>query len=176
MDGRIGCQTYSWEMLGAAWKGSPDDIMDAVSEAGYDGIEFSNVMIGSYAQAPDRLAVALAQRGLKLAAFAYSSTGFTDSARYEADLAGAERALAFCREMGVPLCLGGAAAPTRTNYDQLFAQAIRFYRTVAERGAAAGVTVCMHPHSHYGSLLESAAEYDALLDACLLYTSPSPRD
>ena len=46
MDGRIGCQTYSWEMLGAAWQGSPDDIMDAVSEAGYDGIEFSNVMIG----------------------------------------------------------------------------------------------------------------------------------
>jgi sugar phosphate isomerase/epimerase len=52
--------------------------MDAVSEAGYDGIEFSNVLVGVYEQAPDRLAAALAQRGLKLAAFAYSSTGFTD--------------------------------------------------------------------------------------------------
>jgi inosose dehydratase len=165
MDGRIGCQTYSWEMLGAAWQGSPDDIMDAVSAAGYEGIEFSNVMIGSYAQTPDRLAAALARRAIKLAAFAYSSTGFTDPGRYEADLAGAERALAFCRELGVPLCLGGAAAPSREEYDRRIAQAIRFYRAVAERGAAAGVTVCVHPHSHYGSLLESAAEYDALLDA-----------
>ena len=47
MDGRIRCQTYSWEMLGSALRGSPDDIMDAVSEAGYEGIEFSNVMIGN---------------------------------------------------------------------------------------------------------------------------------
>jgi inosose dehydratase len=101
MDGRIGCQTYSWEMLGSAWQGSPDDIMDVVSEAGYDGIEFSNVMVGSYAQASDRLAAALAQRGIKLAAFAFSSTGFTDPGRYEADLAGAERALALDREMGI---------------------------------------------------------------------------
>jgi inosose dehydratase len=165
MNGRIGCQTYSWEMLGPAWRGSPDDIMDAVSEAGYEGIEFSNVMIGGYAQAPDRLAAALAQRGLKLAAFAHSSTGFSDPGRYEADLAAADQALALSRAMGVPLCLGGAAAPTRTHYDQLFAQAIRFYRTVSERGMTMGVTVCVHPHSHYGSLLESAAEYDALLDA-----------
>ena len=165
MDERIGCQTYTWEMLGAAWQGSPDDILDAVSKAGYDGIEFSNAMIGGYEQAPDHLAAALAQRGMKLAAFAYSATGFTDRSRYEVDLAGAERALAFCRAMGVPLCLGGAAASSRADYGRHIAQAIRFYRAVAERGAAVGVTVCVHPHSHYGSLLESAAEYDALLDA-----------
>jgi inosose dehydratase len=118
MDGRIGCQTYTWEMLGASWQGSPDDILDAVSAAGYDGIEFSNALIGGYEQAPDRLAAALAQRKLKLAAFAYASTGFTDPSRYEADLAGAERALAFCRALGVPLCLGGAAAPSRDAYDR----------------------------------------------------------
>jgi inosose dehydratase len=165
MLGRIGCQTYTWEMLGASWHGTPDDILDAVSAAGYDGIEFSNVMIGEYWGAPDRLSSALAQRGLTLAAFAYASTGFTDPDRYEADLAGAEEALAFCQKMGVLLCLAGAAAPAREPYDRHIEQAIRFYRAVAVRGAAAGVTVCVHPHSHYGSLLESAAEYDALLDA-----------
>jgi len=165
MVGRIGCQTYTWEMLGSSWQGSPDDILDAVSGAGYDGIEFSNAMIGDYWRAPDRMAAALAQRGLSLAAFAYATTGFTDPDRYEADLAGAEQALAFCRAMSVPLCLGGAAAPSRVDYARHIGQAIRFYRAVAERGAAAGVTVCVHPHSHHGSLLESAAEYDALLEA-----------
>jgi inosose dehydratase len=165
MTGRIGCQTYTWEMLGPGWQGTPDDILDLVSGAGYDGIEFSNAMIGDYLQSPGRLAAALARRGLALAAFAYAAAGFTDPARYEADLAGAEQALAFARAMGVPLCLGGPAAPTREEYERSFAQAIRFYRAVAERGAAAGVTVCVHPHSHYGSLVESAAEYDALLAA-----------
>jgi sugar phosphate isomerase/epimerase len=58
-----------------------------------------------------------------------------------------------------------AAAPTRLDYERSFGQAVRFYRAVAERGAAAGVTVCVHPHSHHGSLVESAAEYDALLSA-----------
>jgi inosose dehydratase len=165
MTGRIGCQTYTWEMLGPRWQGTPDDILDLVSGAGYDGIEFSNAMIGEYVGAPDRLAVSLARRGLALAAFAYAAAGFTDPATYEWDLAGAEQALAFARAMGVPLCLAGPAAPTREDYERSFAQAVRFYRAAAERGAAAGVTVCVHPHSHYGSLVESAAEYDALLAA-----------
>jgi inosose dehydratase len=163
MTGRIGCQTYTWEMLGPRWQGDPDAILDLVSAAGYDGIEFSNAMIGDYMGAPDRFAAALASRGLAPAAFAYAGSGFSDPGRYEADLAGAEWAVAFAGALGVPLCLAGAAAPSRDDYDRRFAQAIRFYRGAAERGAAAGVTVCVHPHSHYGSLFESAAEYDALL-------------
>jgi inosose dehydratase len=162
---RIGCQTYTWEMLGASWHGTPDDIIDAVSAAGYAGVEFSNVMIGDYPMAPGRFKEALEAHALAFAAFAYSSTGFTDPACYERDLAGAEVALLFARALGVPLCLGGAAAPTRDHYQADFNQAVRFYRAVADRGAAARVTVCVHPHSHYGSLLESAEEYDALLEA-----------
>ena len=163
MTGRIGCQTYTWEMLGDRWEGTPDDILDLVSDAGYDGIEFSNTMIGSYYRAPDRLSASLGARNLELAAFAFAADGFTDPATYERDLAGAEQALAFARTMGAPLCLAGPAAPTRDEYERSFAQAVRFYRAVAERGTAAGVSVCVHPHSHFGSLVESADEYDALL-------------
>ena len=165
MAGRIGCQTYTWEMLGDAWQGGPDDIMDLISQAGYDGVEFAYAMIGGYLRSPDRLAAALARRGLALAAFAYASTGFTDPSRYDADLAGAELAIEFSREMGVLLCLAGPAAPSRENYAPRFDQAVRFYRAAAERGARAGITVCVHPHSHAGSLIESAEEYDALLEA-----------
>lgn len=165
MSSPIGCQTYTWEMLGASWQGAPDDILDAVAAAGYAGVEFSNAMIGPYADAPDRFQAALERRGLVLAAFAFAHNGFTDPGCYEEDLAGARRALAFARAMGVPLCLGGAAAPTRDHYSRDMGQAIRLYRAVAEAGAPLGVTVCVHPHSHYGSLLESAEEYAALLDA-----------
>jgi sugar phosphate isomerase/epimerase len=157
----IGCQTYTWEMRGPDWTGTPDDILDIVAAAGYAGAEFTNNTIAGYADAPERFAEALSACGLCCAGFA--SNGFTDPAFFERDLAGAERALHFCAALRTMLCLGGAASPTREEYDAKLEQAVRLYRTVAERGAALGVTVCVHPHSHYGSLLESAEEYDRLL-------------
>ena len=42
---RVGCQTYTWEMLGQNWKGSVDSILDAVAQAGYEGIEITNSMM-----------------------------------------------------------------------------------------------------------------------------------
>ena len=60
---RIGCQTYTWEMLGADWSGTPDDIIAAVAAAGYDGVEFANAMIGDYLRASDRFATALDRHG-----------------------------------------------------------------------------------------------------------------
>lgn len=160
---RIGCQTYSWEMLGPDWTGTPTQILDAVSAAGYDGIEFSNVMIGDYVDDPDRLARDLEVRNMSLAAYAYSSKGFADPARFETHLETARQALRFCAELKAPLCMGGAASPSRENYDQDVDQAIKLYRIVAEEGGPLGVTVCVHPHSHHGSLFESAEEYDRLL-------------
>lgn len=160
---RIGCQTYTWEMLGADWTGTPDDIIGAVGSAGYDGVEFANAMIGGYLNAPDRFAAALERSGIACAVFAYATTGFTDAKRFEADLAGAQEALAFCDALNVPLMLGGAAAPTRETYDADLTQAIRFYRAVAELGHERDVVVGVHPHSHHGSLLESSEEYDRLL-------------
>ena len=39
---KVGCQTYTWEMLGATWRGSVDDMLDAVAASGYEGIEITN--------------------------------------------------------------------------------------------------------------------------------------
>jgi inosose dehydratase len=160
---RIGCQTYTWEMRGDDWTGSPDDILEGVFAAGYEGVEFSNAMIGGYLETPAQFAAALDERKLACAGYAYATSGFTAQDRFDQDLGGAMRGLTFCAELGVPLCLGGAASPSREGYEARLSQAIRFYRTVAERGAKMGVKVCVHPHSHHGSLLDTAEEYDALL-------------
>lgn len=42
---RIACQTYTWEMLGAAWQGQVTDLLDGIAQAGYAGIETTNTMI-----------------------------------------------------------------------------------------------------------------------------------
>ena len=90
---RVGCQTYTWEMLGQNWKGSVDSILDAVAQAGYEGIEITNSMIREYARRPAEFAKAIKQRGLGLGAFAYASpAGFTDPASRTNELQGADEA------------------------------------------------------------------------------------
>ena len=32
---KIGCQTYTWEMLGSQWQRHVDDILDAIATFGY---------------------------------------------------------------------------------------------------------------------------------------------
>ena len=67
------------------------DILDWIAETGYEGIEITNSMIGELYDFPEKFADELAKRNLKLAAFAYATTGFTDPNRWDEDMAGARR-------------------------------------------------------------------------------------
>ncbi len=162
---KAGHQTYSWEMLGASWQGSPDDIMDMVAAAGYQGIEFSNAMIGSYEGRPEEFRRALDRRGLEAAAFAYGRAGFTDPAGWEEDLAGAEQALEFAARLSVLLMVPGPSSDGKEDVQRKLAQACRFYNEIARRGRDKGVPVAVHPHSHHTSLVVTGEQYDALLAA-----------
>ena len=162
---RLGCQTFTWEMLGEKWRGSPDDILDTVAAAGYAGVEFSNQMIGNYAGRPAEFEKALKQRGLACAAYAYAETGFSDPQREEADLEGAEQALRFAAHFSAVVCLAGPASESRENYEAKFAQVCRFYQQVGQMAAKLGVTASVHPHSHHTSLVLTPPEYDRLLEA-----------
>ena len=164
---KVGCQTYTWEMLGDKWTGKVDDILNMVADAGYEGIEITNTMIHEYDDRPAEFARAIKDRGLKLAAFAYASpTGFTDPANRDKELEGADKAMRFvARFPGVVLGLGGASSPERTNVARKIGNAAEFYNEVGKRGKAAGVPVAFHPHSHHGSLFESREEYDLIMSA-----------
>ena len=163
---KIGCQTYTWEMRGDDWTGRVDDILDAVSAVGYDGIEITNQMIREYADRPAEFARALEARGLALAGFAYAKpSGFTDAGAWTDDLRGAEQALRFLASFpGTVLGLGGASSPDRQNSDAKLAQAAKFYNEIGRRGHREGTPVAFHPHSHHGSLLESRDEYDRIME------------
>ena len=162
---QIGCQTYTWEMLGAEWKGQVTDLLDWVAGAGYAGIEITNAMIGVYHDQPEQFAEQLANRDMRLAAFAYATTGFTDPDRWDEDIDGARTAIEFLRHFPEPrLGLGGAAHTSSENNWGKLDQAIRFYNQVGQMGTDQGISVNVHPHSHYGSLLESAESYAYLMD------------
>jgi inosose dehydratase len=162
---KVGCQTYTWEMLGAAWRGSVDDILDAVAAAGYEGIEITNSMIREYAERPADFAKAIARRNLTLSAFAFASpAGLTDPAARPAEIDGAAAALRFVANFpDAVLALGGASAPDRSDLDGKIGFAADFYNEVGRLGTRAGVRVAFHPHSHHGSIFESRDEYERIM-------------
>ena len=162
---KVGCQTYTWEMLGAAWRGSVDDILDAVAAAGYQGIEITNSMIGEYADRPADFAKAIARRNLTLSAFAFASpAGLTDPAARPAEIDGAAAALRFVADFpDAVFALGGASAPDRSDLDRKIGFAADFYNEVGRLGKKSGVRVAFHPHSHHGSIFESRDEYERIM-------------
>jgi sugar phosphate isomerase/epimerase len=164
-DLQIGCQTYTWEMLGDAWAGRTAAILDAIAAAGYAGLEISRRMTGEFRADPAGLAAAVRARGLVLTTLAFSSpSGFTDPARQADDLAAGEEAIAFavaagCRTLG----LSGAALRGPGERATARRQAAGLYNELARRAVAAGLVAHLHPSSHHGSVLETEAEYEAIL-------------
>lgn len=162
---KIGCQTYTWEMLGKDWKGTLDDILDMVADAGYQGIEISNAMIGDYYERPKDLTKELKERDLELACFACASPlGWTNPAHRDEEMAEAAKALSFAAHF--PDCvvgLSGASSDSRENLEEKFDYACKLYNEIGKLGKSMGVAVNCHPHSHHGSIIETEEEYDKLM-------------
>jgi sugar phosphate isomerase/epimerase len=163
---RIGCQTYTWEMLGKQWLGTVDDILDAVAGAGYAGVEITNTMIGRYYDDPDKFSAALESRKLQFASFGFvPSYQFTDHDYIEDEIKNAERGIDFVsRFPGCRLDLAGGSSSNRDNLDEKFQTMCRIYNRVAEIAHKKNVPVDVHPHSHAGSIIESAEEYEKLME------------
>ena len=161
---KLGCQTYTWEMLGAGWTGGPDDLVRAVAAGGYAGIEITDTMIGPYAGRAADFSRRLADAGLALVAFAVGSeTGFTEPERIAADLEDARRWIDFAGHFpGAVVSMGSATRVSDGARDAKFATAAEIYNRAAEIGGRAGVTVAVHPSSHHHTLLFDRADYDRI--------------
>ncbi|CAN7669505.1 sugar phosphate isomerase/epimerase [Pararhizobium sp. LjRoot235] len=161
---QIGCQTFTWEMLGAQWTGGPDDLVGAIADGGYFGIEITDTMIGHYALHPAAFARTLADAGLKLVSVAFgSSSGFTVLEKIASDLDTTRRWVDFAAHFpGALVSMGSATVVSDGRRDDKFAVAAECYNRSAEIGRAAGVAVAVHPSSHHKTLLFSRGDYDRL--------------
>jgi sugar phosphate isomerase/epimerase len=156
-------------MLGAKWRGGPDDLVGAIADGGYAGIEITDTMIGSYADRAGDFARRLDDAGLALVSFAFGSDGgFTEHGGVDADLEAARRWVDFAaRFPGASVSMGSATVMSEGAREDKFEVAAEVYNRAAEIGRAAGVSVAVHPSSHHDTLLFSRADYDrifALLD------------
>ncbi|MFT3974090.1 MAG: sugar phosphate isomerase/epimerase [Amaricoccus sp.] len=162
---KIGCQTFTWEMLGPRFTGGPDDLLAAIAAGGYTGLEITNVMIGGYADTPAAFASALAAHGLTLVAFAMGSdTGFTvPEAGAAADLEAVRRWSDFAAHFpGALVSMGSATVVDEGPRAEKFDIAADIYNRAGAIGRAAGVDVALHPSSHHNTLLFDRPDYDAI--------------
>jgi sugar phosphate isomerase/epimerase len=170
---QAGCQTFTWEMLGASWRGTADDLLDAISRAGYAGIEITDAMIGDYENRPEAFSKALKDHGLTLVAYACGSeSGYTEDAMLDADFSAVDLAIEFAAAFpGAHVSLGSATIMSEGPRETKFQTAARFYNGAGERGKKAGVPIAVHPSSHHNTLLFTREDYDrifALLDPSLV--------
>jgi sugar phosphate isomerase/epimerase len=166
---QLGCQTFTWEMLGPRWTGGPDDLIRSIAEAGYAGIEITSTMIGSYAGRVTDFVRRLDEAGLALVSFAFGSeSGFTERGQISADLETARRWIDFAAHFpGALVSMGSATIMSEGNRADKFGVAADVYNRATEIGREGGVSVAVHPSSHHNTLLFSRADYDqifALLD------------
>lgn len=162
---KIGCQTYTWEMLGADWTGDADDLLRAIAAGGYAGIEITDAMIGRYAGDAPAFADALSRNGLAFVAFAAASpSGYTEPDALASDLAMIEDHVRFLAAFpGSILSLGSATVMSPGTRAAKFDAAARLYNEAARLGARHGVDVAVHPSSHHDTLLFTREDYDALM-------------
>ena len=161
---KAGCQTFTWEMLGAGWAGGPDDLLEAIAAAGYAGIEITDEMLGCYKNSPAPFAKALERYALTLVAYACGSdSGFTEQDALVADLQAAEAAITFAGAFpGALVSFGSATVMSEGPRARKFDAAARFYNAAGELGVRARVPVAVHPSSHHDTLLLSRNDYDEL--------------
>lgn len=161
---KLGCQTFTWEMLGAGWAGGPDDLVAAIAGAGYTGIEITDTMIGAYADRAADFARRLDEAGLTLVSFAFGSdSGFTEPGQTDADLDAARRWIDFAAHFPAALVsMGSATRMSEGPRDAKFAVAAEVYNRAHAIGQAAGVAVAVHPSSHHDTLLFDRADYDRI--------------
>jgi sugar phosphate isomerase/epimerase len=159
---RLGCQTYTWEMLGDGYRDGPDALLRMIAEAGYEGIEITDRMIGDYAGRPADFTRALAAHRLTLVSYAVGSdSGFTEPDQLQADLDMAGQAIGFAAHFpGAFVSFGSATVMSPGERADKFAAAAAFYNAAGAAGKRAGVPIALHPSSHHNTLLFSREDYD----------------
>ncbi|MFB2549824.1 sugar phosphate isomerase/epimerase family protein [Ensifer soli] len=172
-DIKLGCQTFTWEMLGKGFTGGPDDLLSAISKGGYSGIEITDKMIGHYGDDPAGFASALENHGLTLVAFACAApSGYTEAAEIENDVARTRRWIDFAAQFpGAVVSMGSATVMSPGARADKYKVAAEVYNKAGAAAASAGVTLAVHPSSHRDTLLFDRADYDAifaLLDPTLV--------
>jgi inosose dehydratase len=160
---QFGCQTYTWQMSYDKYSDAMDHIMEVVATSRFAGVEAEVCMLGKYRTEPAKLADALRQRNLTLAAICLVCN-WSDPMESEAERAEADRVIAFLEQFpGTMLALCQMPGKDRSRLESRQKNCIDCCNTLARRSADAGVPCAFHPNSPPASLFRTEEDYKVLL-------------
>lgn len=163
---KIGCQTYTWEMVWKEWGGTVEDVLKAVAAAGYAGVELSSWMLKDYFQKPKALVTRLKDHGIEMPVITLGGV-LTEPKQAQTTVHEAEKLMDFMQHVNCPqLVLAGGNVLEDVGIppaDQ-FRTMCETYNRIAHLGAEMGVLVACHPHSHHGTIIDSLEDYDRLME------------
>lgn len=161
---RFGCHSSTWVLDYDKESDELDQMIDAVSRAGFQGIDVQTGMLGKYAGAPERLRDKLASAGIELAAltvpFSWEGDAESEDERNRADFY-----IAYVKHfpnalLNVPARVG----PSRDNLLQRQRQIIRCVNALGKRAYENGVVASFHPASPPTSYFRIEEDYKLLFE------------
>jgi len=161
---RIGCQTYTWQMSLAKYRGQIGHILDVVARAGFEGLEPEVCMLGPYEKDPVRLAEELDKHKIDLAALTLV-LDWANPEETEEEREQAERAMDYLRHFPETLfVLCQMPGEDRSNLHERQENAIACVNAVARRAMERGIISAFHPNSPPGSVFQTEHDYELLLN------------
>lgn len=161
---KFGAETYTWFMKGngAAYDNRLDHMIRVTAEAGFTGIEPSHAWMGDLTD-PDRLADALQEAGIELAAIAFVQS-WNGPEEDEKELREAEQTISLLtRFPGAILCT--VQMPEgRHDLEQRRLNLVANVNAVSRRAADAGVPASFHPNSPESSTNRTEEDYRVILE------------
>lgn len=160
----FGCHGSTWELDYDKASDRLDHILDVISQNGFNGIDAQIALLGRYRNEPQKLADALASRGLELAAFTLPFSWLAAKESIE------EKALSdyfidylkyFPKAI---LNIAARVGPDRHNLLIRQKQIVSCVNALAQRAADHGVVCSFHPNSPLTSYFRTEEDYATLFD------------
>jgi inosose dehydratase len=162
-DLRYACQTYSWQMNLATYRGRLDHMICTAAKAGFRGFEPEVVMLGDD-WSPAELKDTLDRHGLELAALVLVEPWRGDQ-ESPAERGDADTVIDCVAAIpGAKIILCPAPGADRRDLVERQDNALSCMAAVARRAADRGIICSFHPNSPGGSVFRTAEDYRRMAD------------
>ena len=161
---KIGCQTYTWQMVGDDYLGRLDHIIKIAGTAGFAGLEPEIRFLGALRD-PGLMKAHLDAAGIELASLCivedWRDKTETDAERAEADWAIDFLASHFPKAVFNICPMPGA---DRSDLRERQDNQLACMNAIAARAADKGLVSAYHPNSPQGSVCRTDQDYDRMLN------------
>lgn len=137
-----------------------EEMLDQLSDAGYDGVEIFDGDLLAFEDDPERLTEMLSSRGMELTGV-YTGGHFIYRDAHEDEYQRFCRSIDLAKQLGAKYyVIGGGAVRPSGRRDEDYVAMAELLDRVAERASEAGLVSTYHPH--LGSLAETPEQVDKL--------------